>query len=207
MRHEWCIRMLFAAAVTAVTGAAWADGPGALKLDEDSWEVFENAGVAVITVERSHGEDGAVTIRYATSDGTATAGSDYQAVSGTLSWGHDDGSDRTFTVPIVDDGAAEGAETIRLTLSDPTGGASIEPGRGASTIVIRANDGGSGGNPGGGDPGCDDPPGSDDNPCGGDGGGDDRGDGRVGIFKFDQRQFFAVESSGVAVISVERSHG
>jgi ribosomal protein L35AE/L33A len=212
------IPILVAAVLAAVPLAspAWAAGPGALKFDESSWSVAEEAGVAVVTVERSHGEDGAVTVQYATADGTATAGSDYTPVSGTLSWGHDDGSDRTFTVPILADAVAEAAETIQLVLSSPTGGATIEAGRGTAVIVILANGGTGGGGDGGtgGGGGCDDAPGSDDNPCGGDGGGgngggsgDDRGDGRVGIFKFDQRQFFAVESAGVAVISVERSHG
>jgi hypothetical protein len=188
---------------------AWAGGPGALKFDEDSWEVPEGVGLAVVTVERSHGEDGAVSVHYATSDGTATAGSDYTPVSGTLSWGPGDGSDRTFTVPILDDATAEPAETIRLSLSSPTGGATIEPGRGSAVIVILASGGGGGDDGGGGGGECDDSPGSDDNPCGpgGGGSGDDRGDGKIGIFKFDQRQFYAVESAGVAVISVERSHG
>ncbi|HEY6553909.1 MAG TPA: Calx-beta domain-containing protein, partial [Vicinamibacteria bacterium] len=135
--------------------AAFADGPGVLKLDEESFEVSEDAGVAVIRVERSQGEDGAVSVQYGTSNGTAVAGQDYTAVSGTLSWASGDGSDRTFTVPILDDAAAEGSETFQIALSGATGGAAIDSERGTTTVWILANDGGSGG--GGGNGGDDDP--------------------------------------------------
>jgi hypothetical protein len=189
-----------------------AQDAGELKFDEDSFEVLEGAGMAIVTVERSRGEDGAVTVDYATSDGTATDGSDYTGVSGTLSWGAGDGTDRTFQIPILDDADAEGAETIQLTLSNPTGGAILSPGRDTSVVVILANDGGAGGggddnggdDNGGGDNGGDDN-GGDDN-GGDDNGGDDNGGG-AGSFKLDQRNFLALETSGMAVISVERSHG
>ena len=44
--------------------------------------------MVTITVRRSGGSlGGPVTVDYATSDGTATAGSDYAAVNGTLTFG------------------------------------------------------------------------------------------------------------------------
>ena len=178
----------FAAAVPALAR------PGELKFDEDSFEVFEETGVAVVTVERSRGEDGLVTVQYATADGSAIAGSDYTAVSGTLEWGPGDGGDRTFEIPILDDGDAEGTETIHLTLSDPTGGAVLDDERATSVVVIRASDGGAGG-------GGDDPPGDDN------GGDDNGGDDPRNLIKFDQRNFVALESAGTAVIAVERSRG
>lgn len=181
--------------ISALAAApAVADGPGEIAFDEDSFEVIEEGGMAVITVERSRGEDGAVSIDYATADGTAVDGADYSGVSGTLSWDDGDGSDRTFTVPILDDAEAEGVETVQLSLSNPTGGAVIRAGRGSSTIRILASDGGAGG------PG-DDNPNNDDNPGGG------NGDDRAGRIKFDQRNFVTTEGAGVAVISVERSRG
>jgi hypothetical protein len=74
-----------------------------------------------------------VTVQYATSDGTAGAGSDYAATSGTL----------TFTpgrpvhsilVPIVTDAVAEGAETFTVTLSNPT---QVTLARGVATGTIE----------------------------------------------------------------------
>ncbi|MBW8873797.1 MAG: hypothetical protein JF614_02445 [Acidobacteria bacterium] len=183
------LETLFALCALALTAApAVAKGPGAIKFDEATFEVAESAGQAVITVERSGGEDGAVTVHYATSDGTATAGQDYTAVSGTLSWAAGDESRKTFAVPILDDTVAEGVETIHLTLSSPTGGATVDAARGTSDLLILASDGGSGG--GGGD----------------DGGGDHGGSG-AGTIKFDQSDFQVLENAGQAVVTVEREHG
>jgi hypothetical protein len=64
-----------------------------------------------------------VSVNYATSDGTATEGSDYTAASDTLTWADGDTTDKTFTVAITDDAIYEGNETVNLTLSSPTGGA------------------------------------------------------------------------------------
>jgi hypothetical protein len=162
---------------------------GTLKFDEESFEVSEEAGVASITIERSQGEDGAVSVQVATGGGTATAGQDYTPVSQTLSWGAGDDSDKIIQIPILNDSTAEGSETVQLTLSNPTGGAAVSSDRGTSVLVILASDGGSGGGGGGGD----------------DGGGDD--DGEAGALKFDEREFVAIEGNGAAVITVERSHG
>jgi len=184
-----------ALALLAAASPALAAGPGELKFDQSSTEVLESAGVAVVVVERSRGEDGAVSVDYATSDGTAADGSDYTGVSGTLSWGPNDGTNRTFQVPILDDPDAEGVETINLTLSNPTGGAIIQAGRGTSVVVILANDAG-------GPPPPPPPP-----PPPGPGPGPGPVDPDAGVFKFDQRDFFAMENAGHAVVSVERSHG
>ena len=60
---------------------------------------------------------------YAASDGTATAGSDYTAISDLLRF--DVGETiRTFTVPVFGDALVEGDETVMLTLSDPINAAS-----------------------------------------------------------------------------------
>ncbi len=57
--------------------------------------------------------------------GLLSAGSDYAAASGTLSWADGDTSDKTFSIPITDDSVYEGNETVNLTLSSPTGGATL----------------------------------------------------------------------------------
>jgi hypothetical protein len=181
-----------------LAATAHAAGPGVLQFDESSFEVIEEAGVAVVAVERSHGEDGSVSVSYSATAGTATAGLDFTPVSGTLSWPAGDETVRTFEVPIADDSAAEGQETITLALSSATGGATIDSARGTSTVIVLASDGGSGGGGGGGDDGGGDDGGGDD------GGGDDSGPGSL---KFDERDFYVLEGAAVAVISVERSHG
>ena len=98
----------------------------------------ENAGTARITLRRNAGSAGAVSIDYATSDGTATAGADYTAASGTLNWAAGDLGERTINVALVNDTASEANETFRITLSNATGGVAIE---GSSTIdVTISND-------------------------------------------------------------------
>ena len=61
-----------------------------------------------------------VTVAYATADGTATAGSDYTAASGTLSFKAGE-SEKTVTVTVAPDSDPEGSETLTLTLSSPSG--------------------------------------------------------------------------------------
>ncbi|HEX3228314.1 MAG TPA: Calx-beta domain-containing protein, partial [Pyrinomonadaceae bacterium] len=99
------------------------NSPGALQFSSAAYSVNENGGPATVTVKRVGGNFGTVSVQYSTvAGGTATAGSDYTTVSGTLIWGHGDASDKTFTIPIVDDAAAESNETINLALSNATNG-------------------------------------------------------------------------------------
>jgi choice-of-anchor B domain-containing protein len=98
----------------------------------------ENAGTARVTLRRNLGFAGAVSIDYATSDGTATAGVDYTATAGTLNWGAGDLGERVINVPLVNDTQNESSETFRITLSNATGGVAIE---GSATFdVTIAND-------------------------------------------------------------------
>jgi hypothetical protein len=87
---------------------------------------LEGTGSLTVRLQRAGGSAGTVTLQYATSNGTATAGSDYTAASGTLTWPAGDVADKTFTIAIANDTQAESDETIRVTLSNPTGGATIE---------------------------------------------------------------------------------
>jgi hypothetical protein len=115
-----------------------ASSSGSLNFTADSYSVNEDAGNATITVERTGGSDGAVSVQYATSDGTATANSDYTATSGTLSWADGDSADKTFTIPIANDGTDELDETVNVTLSNPSGGASL--GNPSSAVLTIADD-------------------------------------------------------------------
>jgi hypothetical protein len=60
-------------------------------------------------------------VAYTTQNGTATAGVDYTAASGTLSFAAGE-TTKTVTVATIDDTAVESNETLRLVLSNPTGG-------------------------------------------------------------------------------------
>lgn len=107
---------------SALTGPVAAAAYGSFSFSSAAYSVAENGGSVTITVNRTGGSDGAVTVDYAIINGTATAGSDYTAPAATLSFGNGETS-KTFTVSILDDSVYEGDETVNLTLSNPTGGA------------------------------------------------------------------------------------
>lgn len=111
--------------------------PGQLQLSSSSYPVSEGTGTVNVTVTRTGGSDGAVSLNYATSNGTATAGADYQATSGTLSWSDGDATSKNFSIPITDDAGVESDETINVTLSNVQGGASL--GSPASAVVTIAD--------------------------------------------------------------------
>ncbi|WP_035484516.1 MBG domain-containing protein, partial [Algoriphagus marincola] len=97
-----------------------------------------NSGTTTLTFTVSLSEAapvGGVTVDYASSDGTAVAGSDYTAVSGTLSFAVGETS-KTIDVPVSGDQTVELDETLTLTLSNPTGiGIAIADGTGTGTIT------------------------------------------------------------------------
>ena len=71
------------------------------------------------TVTLSSASNQTVTVNYATSDGTATAGSDYTAASGTLTFASGTLT-QTITVAVTGDTVVEPSETFTVTLSSPT---------------------------------------------------------------------------------------
>src|SRR5947199_1520439 len=126
---------------TAVLTIVDDDTAGTVQFSSATYSVNENTASVTITVTRTGGAASGVTVNYATSDGTATAGSDYIAKSGTLSFAAGQAS-KTFTIPIINDRLDESDETVNLTLSDPTGGATLGT---PDTAVLTIIDNDSGG--------------------------------------------------------------
>jgi len=82
--------------------------------------VNEHDGSATFTIAIDG--PGNVSVHYATADGTATAGLDYQATSGALNLSASTTS-KQVTVPIVNDGTQEASETFALNLTNVSGAA------------------------------------------------------------------------------------
>ncbi|HEX6898971.1 MAG TPA: Calx-beta domain-containing protein [Thermoanaerobaculia bacterium] len=82
---------------------------------------------------------GAVTVGYSTADGTAQAGQDYTAASGTLSFaaGTPSGIALTVTIPLLDDFVVEGDESFTAQLGSPTGALLTTA---AHTVTLREDD-------------------------------------------------------------------
>ena len=86
-------------------------------LSVGSVSIPESAGPLAFAVTLSRTSLQTVTARYATADDTATAGADYTAVGGTLSFAPGAAA-RTITVAVHDDRVAEADESFTLTLSE-----------------------------------------------------------------------------------------
>lgn len=117
---------------------------GTIQFTSPTLTVAESGAFATITASRTGGTDGSVGVSYATSNGTATAGppcnapgSDYNSATGSLVWGPGDAVDKFFTFPICDDADFEGDETVNVTMSSPTGGATIGT---PSSVVVTITD-------------------------------------------------------------------
>ncbi|MDR3621153.1 MAG: Calx-beta domain-containing protein [Paludisphaera borealis] len=96
----------------------------------------EGGGVATIRVVRDGDASAAASVRYQTTAETATAGADFTAVSGTLTFAAGRSSADIY-LPILRDALVEGDETFLVSLSQPTG---LSLGQAASIRVTIADD-------------------------------------------------------------------
>jgi hypothetical protein len=100
-----------------------------------------------LTVSRTGGALGAVTVDYRAQGGSADSGSDYDAAQGTLSWNNGDTADKTITIATTDDSSQEADEDFDLALSNPDGGAVLgSPAARVVTLTDNDSGGGGGGN-------------------------------------------------------------
>lgn len=100
--------------------------------------VAESGGSALITVTRLGNTSAPATVDYGASNGTANSPTDYLTSSGTLNFGAGE-TFKTFALPIIDDLYVEGNETVKLSLSNPTGGA-FSGSPNIATVTIVDND-------------------------------------------------------------------
>jgi phosphodiesterase/alkaline phosphatase D-like protein len=123
---------------TLNTSTFTASTPATIAIDDVS--IAEgNSGTSVMTftVTRSN-NSGAFSVDYATADQTATAGSDYAAATGTLSFAAGGELTRTVSVTINGDTAVETAETLAVNLTNvvnTSGTATIADAQGIGTIT------------------------------------------------------------------------
>jgi uncharacterized delta-60 repeat protein len=144
------------AASRATIGIFSLDGPGDLAL---VWPVFvlrddhhvpEAIGVIRLPVVRSNGSEGEVSVQVRLNRGSATANSDFEAITESLTWADGDTSAKWVEVRIIDDSLGEAGERFDIQIDNPTGGATIASGS-RQNVFIQDNDGGVSG--GGGDGG------------------------------------------------------
>ncbi|MFM6406453.1 MAG: Calx-beta domain-containing protein, partial [Microcystis sp.] len=96
---------------------------GIINLNSSNYTVNEN-GTANITLTRTNGSDGEVSVILTPSNGSAIAGEDYTNTPITVTFANGETS-KTVTIPLINDSIYEPTETVNLTLSNPTGGATL----------------------------------------------------------------------------------
>lgn len=98
------------------------------------FRVLETAGQAAITVQRSGDTNSPINVVYLTAGGTAKAGVNYLPAQGTLQFASGE-NQKTFNVPVLNDGVATGDLTVGLLLTNLPAGYSLS-GRLAAALVI-----------------------------------------------------------------------
>lgn len=116
---------------------------GSAAYSVSEWARKGQPATVTVTVTRSGSTAGTASVAYATQNGTAQAGSDYQAKSGTLSFAAGE-TGKTIVLTVIDDKVKEGNETFTLALSSPVGGTLGAPSETAITIVDNDKESGKG---------------------------------------------------------------
>ncbi len=111
---------------------------GRIRVKTNEVSIKENAGDAKVIVERLDGADGKVSIKYKTGadDDQAERDKDYKNTSGTITWESGERNAKTITIPILKDILKENDEVLTLSLSEVTGGATLDEQR-SSKITIQ----------------------------------------------------------------------
>ena len=113
--------------------------PGRVRFSVANYNALENAGSALITLQREMGSYGPIDVRLSVSNGTATTPDDFIGVDAIV--GFADGEiTKTLSVPIVNDALDEAhTETVSLALSQPRLGATLGT-PASATLTITDND-------------------------------------------------------------------
>ncbi|HWT01871.1 MAG TPA: PQQ-dependent sugar dehydrogenase [Pyrinomonadaceae bacterium] len=111
--------------------------PQRLNFASSAYSVGEGGGSVQLTVTRTNGTKGEVLVDYGRSGGTATEGSDYTRLAGTLRF-LDGQTTKTLTLFVTNDALAEGNETVNVTLSSPRG--ALLGSRKTAIVTITDND-------------------------------------------------------------------
>ena len=111
----------------------------AVRFSSPTYRAKENQGSVVLTVIRSGASSRPVTVQFATSDGTAHAGTDYRARSGKITFAPGGSDQQTFSIPLINDHRPESSESFKVTLTPTASGRVGNPH--VATVTIADYDG------------------------------------------------------------------
>jgi hypothetical protein len=114
--------------------------PATMQFSSASYSAGEGAGSVTVTINRTGDTSSTASVDYKTSNGTASARTDYMTAIRTMTFAAGETS-KTFRVFLIDDFYVEGNETINLTLSNPSLGGVLGS-QSTATITVSDNDSG-----------------------------------------------------------------
>ena len=91
--------------------------PGTIGFELDAIDVNENNDTLSLRVFRIGGTDGALSVDFTTSNGSALANEDFAQTNGTLSWAAGNNDSQTITISITDDSTLEDDESFNVQLT------------------------------------------------------------------------------------------
>ena len=112
-------------AALAALLAFWksANPAGLMQFAASAETVLKNAGSATISVTRTGGSTGPVSVNFSTINGAAIAGTDYVAASATLNWADGDTAVKNITITLLNNPTFAASKSLSITLSAATFGA------------------------------------------------------------------------------------
>ncbi len=111
-----------------------------LQLSAAAYSVSTGAAPAKLVVTRSGEGEGAVSVHFATADGTGAAGVDYTASEGTLTWAAGDRAPKTVPVFLKHQPMRRGSRSFAVHLSAPSEGAALGTVESA-VVMVEGDDG------------------------------------------------------------------
>jgi len=114
-------------------------GPGRLQFGITNYLVDETAAFVTLSVTRSGGFNGAVSVNFATTDGTAIAATNYVPTNGVLSWTDGEAAPKLIQIPIQDDEIFSGNQAFSVRLASPGGGAALGTTTTATVTILEAD--------------------------------------------------------------------
>ncbi len=113
------------------------DNDSTLQFSAPTFRIRENGtAVAAVTVTRTGSSTGAVSASVNLSNGSATAPADYTTTAIPVNFAAGDSAPKIVNIPIIDDTLVEGNETVNLSLTNPTGNATIGTQSTAITTIV-----------------------------------------------------------------------
>lgn len=111
---------------------------GKAELVAQSARISEDSSSLIISINRTGLTSGELTINYLTEDASATAGTDFDAVNGSLTWADGETASKSVDITISDDADEENDETFNFLIQNTNSDGIVETS--TMSITISAND-------------------------------------------------------------------